>query len=812
MIKPLRLHTLVWIIILITTGLILTFSYRSAQNLTRTAVDSANQVASDIAFFSQQKALLTTRAQLNLNASAKVALIQAKLNEAMSVATTLANVLTGMKSEGLAAGMGRDSVNSMLQTTLYRHADILAIYTVWEPDAFDMLDLAYADTSLHDNTGRFAPYWYRSISGELTLTTASHYASAEQEINGTKKGAYYLQPKKTLEPQIIDPIRKQLGEKLRWVISLSVPITTDKLFYGVVGVDIPLDLLQFLTIEGTADLFSGQSKITLISHNNTIVASSNPLELGKLAPQRSYVGVRTPHSAHGLALSVNANKNIEIRSLVRVNNTFTPWSIQIFVPESYVYAEPQKVKKELLYMAHQIENELKNETKLALWTQLIVACVLAVFTLVIVRLIKNIELRKSQIYASEQRLQAILDDTDAVIYLKDLNGEHLLINRAFEKLFNLTKQQIIGKSDFDLLPVEVAKELRRSDTNVQNSRSSIQVEETIPINGVIHTYISLKFLIYDDKHIPYAVCGISTNITKRKRFEGEIIKLNSELESLVEERNRELKESNKSLNQSLNTLKKTQEHLIQSEKQAALGNLVAGVAHEINTPLGTSITATSHLQDSTKEIVKELENNQVSRHKLNNYFTSVDDLADILLVNLQREADLINNFKQLAADQSSYEKRQFNLKAYLNNILTSMAPGLKHKNHKIDVICSESLSLYSYPGALAPIVTNLVNNAITHGFEKKERGLIWIEVETTENRVIISFYDDGCGMPENISSSVFEPFTTRKRGQGGRGLGMHLVYNLVTTTLNGTIECFSQLGKGTKFVISLPIAKIDRLE
>jgi predicted ATPase/signal transduction histidine kinase/tRNA A-37 threonylcarbamoyl transferase component Bud32 len=270
------------------------------------------------------------------------------------------------------------------------------------------------------------------------------------------------------------------------------------------------------------------------------------------------------------------------------------------------------------------------------------------------------------------------------------------------------------------------------------------------------------------------------------------------LEQKVAERTQEL-------SQTLEDLKATQKQLVESEKMASLGSLVAGVAHEINTPVGTSITVASTLCDETHFLITSIEQGQLKRSVLNNYLEIAKESTDLILRNLNRAGQLVQSFKQVAVDQTSLEQRTFVVKQYLEEIVSSLTPKLKQASHTLTVTGDETVTINSYPGALAQIVTNLVMNSLNHAYQLHESGQLRIEVKQQDNRIVIQYSDDGCGIPQENLNKIFEPFFTTARHQGGSGLGLHIVYNLVTQKLQGTINVNSTVEKGTLFTVTLPL-------
>lgn len=290
--------------------------------------------------------------------------------------------------------------------------------------------------------------------------------------------------------------------------------------------------------------------------------------------------------------------------------------------------------------------------------------------------------------------------------------------------------------------------------------------------------------------------SIPTNI----EIHNNLQQFNQNLEQLVQQRTSEL-------SQTLADLKSTQNQLVESEKMAALGGLVAGVAHEINTPIGIGIAAASLLAEKVTKFCEIYSNGQIKRSELEKFLDITMQSSNMILANLTRAADLIHSFKEVAVDQSSELKRTFKVKKYLEEILTSLTAKLRTTKHKVEVNCDENIVLDSYPGVFYQIVTNLVINSLIHAYEPDDEGVLTFYFQLDGDLLVFEYADNGKGItPENISK-IFEPFFTTKRGQGGTGLGLHIIYNLVNQKLQGTIKCQSQLGQGTKFLIKFP-AKI----
>jgi signal transduction histidine kinase len=276
--------------------------------------------------------------------------------------------------------------------------------------------------------------------------------------------------------------------------------------------------------------------------------------------------------------------------------------------------------------------------------------------------------------------------------------------------------------------------------------------------------------------------------------------LYNNLEQKVAERTQEL-------SQALDHLKATQAQLVESEKMASLGGLVAGVAHEINTPIGIGLMSASTLTKKTEVAINAFKSNQLKKSTMGAYFDQVNHGSQLILRNLERASELVKSFKQVAVDQSNLEKRSFVVKKYLEDMLVAFKPKLQNTSHQITLSGDEQIEINNYPGALSQVVTNLLMNSITHAYQEGEEGQLRFNIRGESEQVIIEYSDDGCGIPIEHLPKIFDPFFTTGRIKGGTGLGLHITYNLVTQKLKGTIQVESVVGVGTTFIINLPLTQ-----
>lgn len=289
----------------------------------------------------------------------------------------------------------------------------------------------------------------------------------------------------------------------------------------------------------------------------------------------------------------------------------------------------------------------------------------------------------------------------------------------------------------------------------------------------------------------------------------ELETLNKQLKKDITQRKRaetKLQKANKDLSESLAKLKYAQDKLIQAEKLASLGGMVSGIVHEINTPIGIGITASTFIKQLISKIENNLENGMVDAQALAKFLKKTNEAASMIHANLGRAGNLLGNFKQVSVDQVSEKPRKILVDEYIHEVIASLIVELKHSPHQIIVNCPQNLIFDSRPGALAQIITNFVMNAINHAFDGMEdKREIVFDICADKTTLYLNCRDNGKGMGKEEVKQIFDPFYTTKREQGGTGLGLYVVYNLVTKALSGTIECQSSPGKGTEFKIRVPL-------
>lgn len=408
----------------------------------------------------------------------------------------------------------------------------------------------------------------------------------------------------------------------------------------------------------------------------------------------------------------------------------------------------------------------------------------------------------------EQQLRAIIDLGPTVaVQIYDRDSRVVDWNPASERMLGYSRAQAIGKRPVDLY----YDTQQQADFEAILERIARTGEPFGPFegalrgaDGALHWIYSTTFAIPGPQEGELQFVCMDIDISEIKRLETELRSLNSELEDRVQLRTRSLEQANNELQRTLSELRSTQDRLVQADKLAALGSLVAGVAHELNTPIGNALMATSTLQESLRQFRERLQQG-LRRSELDAFVQQVGTADDIATRNLERAAELISSFKQVAVDQTSSQRRRFELAEVVHEILLTLQPVLKRSPFAVEVQVPSGIWLDSYPGPLGQVLANLIQNALLHGLQGRPSGCVRIDAAVEGEHLRLSVSDDGKGISQHLQDRVFEPFFTTRLGQGGSGLGLHIVHNLVTGVLGGRIALQSNPGHGARFTIHCPL-------
>jgi PAS domain S-box-containing protein len=402
---------------------------------------------------------------------------------------------------------------------------------------------------------------------------------------------------------------------------------------------------------------------------------------------------------------------------------------------------------------------------------------------------------EAALQASERQFHTLADSIPQLVWMADAGGKIFWFNSHWH---DYTGTSAEGTSSHDwqaILAPASLKEARTRWAQALEACTALEIELALRgKDGQHRPFLTRAVPLRNSTAAVYGWIGTHIDISERKRSELEIRNAKDAAEA------------------ALRDLKETQNSLIESEKLAALGRLVAGVAHEINSPVGTSLTVVSALERKTALFAADVAQGNLKRSGLNEFLRISREASAQLAANLTHAAELIQSFKQVATDQSNSTQRTFDLGRLTEQIAMSLRPALENKNLTLGIECQANLGMDSYPGPYGQVLTNLCLNSLTHAFPDGKKGTINIKVQACGNdHVEIIFSDDGCGMNPDVRRKAFDPFFTTRRDLGNTGLGLHIVYSIVTNCLGGRLHLDSALGKGTKIQVILPRVAPSRL-
>jgi PAS domain S-box-containing protein len=400
------------------------------------------------------------------------------------------------------------------------------------------------------------------------------------------------------------------------------------------------------------------------------------------------------------------------------------------------------------------------------------------------------------LFPQQPALQLIYDTAPIGLACLAPDCRYLQINQRLTEICGISVEDHLGRSVRDCVPAlaDSVEGIVRSIMETGEPVTGIEVAGQRADQADERFWITYWHPLRSPSGEIVGINVAAEEVTERKRAE-----------AALQASQREIRGARDAAEAALRNLRETLNSLIEAEKLAALGRMVAGVAHEINTPVGTSLTVASSLERKTAAFVAEVAQGNVRRSSLNEFLEISREAASQLVANLNHAAELIQSFKQVATDRSYSNQRIFDLADLTEQIVKSLRPGLAKQNLTLYVECQPNLTMNSYPGPYGQVLTNLFLNSVAHAFPDGKAGMIEIKVRASGNdNVEILFSDDGCGMNLDVRRKAFDPFFTTRRDQGGTGLGLHIVYSIVTNCLGGRLNLDSEPGKGTMIKLILP--------
>ena len=393
---------------------------------------------------------------------------------------------------------------------------------------------------------------------------------------------------------------------------------------------------------------------------------------------------------------------------------------------------------------------------------------------------------------------------------KPVDYRFLDVNPAYARMTSLSHDLAVGKRVRELLPdiepywIETFGRVAMTGESIRYTNYSVDLDRHYEVTAFCPQKGQFAVLVADVTEQVAQKVALKKAVADLEEVNADLEELNATLEDMVRERTADLETANTKLTERMEELERAQDELIRSEKLASIGELVAGIAHEINTPLGVGVTAASFLQSSLEESLRAnaaLKEDPVFLRLSAKWM----DTSRIILANLERAARLVKSFKQVSVDRTTDPLRRIRFQEFLEEVLVSLNPMIRRSGSVAVSEVPSGLELVTYPGALSQILINLITNALQHGFPGDRTGTMTILAEVRQKQLVLCFRDDGVGIPEEVRQKIFMPFFTTRKESGGSGLGLFIVQNLVSNRLKGTIECRPAAGGGTEFVITMPM-------
>jgi PAS domain S-box-containing protein len=461
-----------------------------------------------------------------------------------------------------------------------------------------------------------------------------------------------------------------------------------------------------------------------------------------------------------------------------------------------VYAELGMLPKQVALDGFLYESNPRLD--LRWWYRALAAVVfIAIFAWVIHirRLSAEREISRERVKASEERLNFAMQGSGYGVWDWDIPSGTVMYSERWREMHGYSENEVpnrlegweqrVHPDELDKIKAEMLAYLKgKSDTYVNEHRA-------LNKDGSWKWVVDRGMVVSRDANgKPLRMVCTHADISERKQYEANLRHLNEQLELRVEERTRELSLAMK--------------QVTQSEKLASLGSLVAGISHELNTPIGNTLMVASTLNDKIEQLEAMLATGQVSRSKLHHLLEDCQKASALIMRNSQRSGELIASFKRVAVDQTSERRRNFDLNTLVTDILNALGPALRRAKAEVKIDITADLQMDSYPGYLEQILSNLVMNSLHHGFNERETGHILISAQQLDDNIELVYQDDGLGIAKELQHRVFEPFYTTKLGQGGSGLGLSIVYNLTHAILKGQLQLESDTGQGLRIVFNFP--------
>lgn len=725
--------------------------------------------------------------QLFLNAETISSNIQSHIKRAIETPALLALMAsrTVEKNEQLS----RNQLKTLVEEALRANQVVNAAYLHFEPNAYDNADQQnLGDYDHSSDSGTLEIYWVRERQNLkfYPIRDASFKYQTTADAYGQAESAWYLCPRDTGQSCITEPFWWELEPDVKiQLMSLTLPVKAGERFLGVAGVDLEMPDFVATINDIIRPLYGGNVRYYLLSGNQRLLASNDyPGRSGEyLAQVAPEIAALADNKESSLFQQGEQSFRVE-RLQLRILNQ--QWQMLLLIPQQLLMQEFNQVQQQLTRLS------VRNMVLLILSFGLLI-----LITLVIA--LRYLHRRETLLSQSQAELASILlaaPTPIAVAYPAAQGFTLSKVNQAWLQQFGFdNEEQAVAIAAHEKIWSSAADQLRLMTQLQQEGEVNAFLSWLVRQDGSeFLAEVSAALLSAETQPL---LIIVYEDVTSHYQLQRQLLQSNELLEQRVAERTGQLTDT-------INTLARTQQELIHSEKLAALGNLVAGIAHELNTPVGNSVMAASKLKADIKTLNQQLKNG-LTKKDLESFISQSAISSDIMERNLLRASGLISSFKQVAVDQTSLQRREAGLAEIVQDVMLMLQPTIRKSGHQVQLeLPQQTILLNTYPGPLEQVLINLIQNALLHAFDMPG-GMVILSAEQQDSQLLLKVSDNGKGIPAAIQSKVFEPFFTTRLGQGGSGLGLSLVHNMVTGILKGHISLHSTPGEGSCFSVVIPL-------
>lgn len=725
--------------------------------------------------------------QLFLNAETISSNIQSHIKRAIETPALLALMAsrTVEKNEQLS----RNQLKTLVEEALRANQVVNAAYLHFEPNAYDNADQQnLGDYDHSSDSGTLEIYWVRERQNLkfYPIRDASFKYQTTADAYGQAESAWYLCPRDTGQSCITEPFWWELEPDVKiQLMSLTLPVKAGERFLGVAGVDLEMPDFVATINDVIRPLYGGNVRYYLLSGNQRLLASNDyPGRSGEyLAQVAPEIAALADNKESSLFQQGEQSFRVE-RLQLRILNQ--QWQMLLLIPQQLLMQEFNQVQQQLTRLS------VRNMVLLILSFGLLI-----LITLVIA--LRYLHRRETLLSQSQAELASILlaaPTPIAVAYPAAQGFTLSKVNQAWLQQFGFdNEEQAVAIAAHEKIWSSAADQLRLMTQLQQEGEVNAFLSWLVRQDGSeFLAEVSAALLSAETQPL---LIIVYEDVTSHYQLQRQLLQSNELLEQRVAERTGQLTDT-------INTLARTQQELIHSEKLAALGNLVAGIAHELNTPVGNSVMAASKLKADIKTLNQQLKNG-LTKKDLESFISQSAISSDIMERNLLRASGLISSFKQVAVDQTSLQRREAGLAEIVQDVMLMLQPTIRKSGHQVQLeLPQQTILLNTYPGPLEQVLINLIQNALLHAFDMPG-GMVILSAEQQDSQLLLKVSDNGKGIPAAIQSKVFEPFFTTRLGQGGSGLGLSLVHNMVTGILKGHISLHSTPGEGSCFSVVIPL-------